>query len=246
MKAALAILPIFLLAGCTQYNYEASTLMLDNTSIVWLGHASFMIEADGKTIYIDPYVLPSNPAPADLILVTHDHFDHLGTEQVKQIRKNDTVLFGTTESVRKVAFGNPVSDGITFEWSGISVTTTKAYNVNKTDSYGHLYHPNGTVVGYILDINGRRIYDSGDTDFIPEMNAIKNIDVAMLPIGGKFTMDVHDATEAAQEIVPRTIIPMHYDSERYGIRGIEANPAELILGVAGTGIDVRVLEPLVK
>src|SRR3989344_2211587 len=230
MRIALAIIPIILLAGCVQSN-EASTLKLDNISIVWLGHASFMIEADGKTIYIDPYVLPASPKKADLILVTHDHFDHLGTEQVKQIRGDGTVLYGTTAAVRKVAFGNPIRDGITFEAAGFTVTAVKAYNIDKFDSYEHLYHPNGTVVGYLIEIDGRTIYDAGDTDFIPEMNSLAP-DIALLPIGGKYTMDVHDAVAAANAINPGIVVPMHYDSANYGIRGIETNPAELIFGLA--------------
>src|SRR3989344_1542359 len=243
MKVVLAIVPIILLVGCV--NPEASTLKLDNISIVWLGHASFMIEADNKVIYIDPYVLPVNPKPADLILVTHDHFDHLGTEQVKAIRRSDTALFGTTASVRKVAFGNPIDDGTTFDAAGFSVTAVKAYNTDKFDSYGRLYH-NGTGIGYIINIDGRRIYDAGDTDFIPEMKSLRDIDIALLPIGGKYTMDVHDAVVAAKSINPKIVVPMHYNSARYGIQGIETNTADLIIGLAGTGITVNVLDQSVK
>jgi L-ascorbate metabolism protein UlaG (beta-lactamase superfamily) len=237
------LLPVLLIAGCAQYSYEASTLVLDNTSILWLGHSSFMIEANGKIIYLDPYVLPTNPKQADIILVTHEHFDHAGEQQINDLRMENTTLFGPTAVVRKT-FGNPVSDSANFDSGGFQISTTKAYNINKYDAYGKLYHSEG--VGYIIEINGRRIYFAGDTDNIPEMKNLGKIDVAILPIGGRYTMNPEDAVEAAKIIKPEIVVPMHFNSERYGIQGISVNPSELVFKLAGTGIDVRILEPFVK
>ena len=219
-------------------------MQIDNISIIYLGHSSFIIEADGKTIYIDPYVLPASPEKADFIFVSNEHFDHAGIEQEKAIRKNGTVLYGSTGAVKKFAYGNPVAPGIRID-NGISVDVVEAYNINKSRD-GVLYHPKGLGVGFVFNIDGRRIYFAGDTDFIPEMSDLGNIDVAMLPIGGRFTMDVKEAAEAAKTIKPKILIPMHYNSDRYGIQGLQASVGDLVLELSGTNTTVSALEPLVK
>jgi L-ascorbate metabolism protein UlaG (beta-lactamase superfamily) len=248
MRTVLLIPLIILSAGCTgfvtNYDYGTSTLQLDNISIIYLGHSSFMIEADGKTIYIDPYVLPVSPNKADFVFVSHDHFDHAGVEQEKAIRKEGTILYGATGAVRKFAYGNPVAPGVTIDGE-INVDIVEAYTIDKFRD-GVPYHPKGTGVGFIFNIDGKRIYFAGDTDFIPEMNSLGNIDVAILPIGGRFTMDVKEAALAARTIKPKILVPMHYNSDRYGIQGLHASVGDLMLELNGQNIVVNALEPLVK
>ncbi len=246
MRIALLILPLLLITGCTGFVAlpSTSTFWLDNISITYLGHSSFMMEADGKTIYIDPYVLPASPKKADLIFVSHEHFDHAGVEQEKSIRKDSTVLYGTTGAVRKFATGNPVAPGMTIDRE-IKVNVVEAYTINKFRD-GVPYHPKGLGVGFIFNIDGKRIYFAGDTDFIPEMANMTNIDIAILPIGGRFTMDVKEAAAAAREIKPKIVIPMHYNSDRYGIHGLQASVGDLMVELFGQNISINALEPLVK
>jgi len=184
--------------------------------IQWLGHATFRIETNGKVIYIDPYVLPKNSPLADIILITHDHFDHLDINKIGEIRQPGTVFIGNQKTAD--SFGEITVLGYweTKDIEGIKVTPIPGYNPNKQ------FHPKGDVSGFVLESEGKRIYHAGDTDLIPEMNKLENIDVALLPIGGTYTMDMEEAVEAALIIRPKMIIPMHYNT----IQGTEANPEE--------------------
>lgn len=184
--------------------------------IQWLGHASFRIETKGKIIYIDPYVLPKNSPLADMILITHDHFDHLDIGKIGEIRKPGTIFIGNEKTARSFREITVVDYWKTKDFNGIKVTAVPGYNPNKK------FHQKGDVSGFVLESEGKRIYHAGDTDLIPEMNRLENIDVALLPIGGTYTMDMGEAIEAALIIRPGTVIPMHYNT----IQGTEANPEE--------------------
>ena len=175
--------------------------MLDG--IHWLGHASFRIDA-GVVIYIDPWKL-RDPVPADLVLVTHSHFDHLSVNDIAKIATDDTVIVCAEciqdkmpGQVRALAPGDSTTVG------EVSIEAVPAYNTDKPNhprSAGH--------VGYVIEVGGRRIYHAGDTDLIPEMDDIR-CDVALLPVGGTYTMDVDQAVEAAQRLRPKIVVPMHW------------------------------------
>jgi L-ascorbate metabolism protein UlaG (beta-lactamase superfamily) len=171
--------------------------------ITWLGHASFRIDGDKATIYIDPWKLKS-AVPADLILITHSHYDHLSEPDVAKIRKPSTVIVGPSDC--KAGFGdafNVISPGETHTIGEITVETVPAYNTDKD------FHPKGNNwVGYIVTVDGVRVYHSGDTDVIPEMADV-NADVALLPVGGTYTMTARQAAEAVAKIAPKVAIPMH-------------------------------------
>jgi len=184
--------------------------------IQWLGHATFRIETKGKIIYIDPYVLPKNSPLADMILITHDHFDHLDKGKIGEIRKPGTVFVGNKKTAKSFGEITIIDYWETKDFNGIKVTAVPGYNTNKR------FHQKGNVSGFILESEGKRVYHAGDTDLIPEMNKLENIDVALLPIGGTYTMDMEEAVEAALIIRPEMVIPMHYNT----IQGTEANPEE--------------------
>jgi len=175
--------------------------MLKNIS--WLGHASFKITND-KVLYIDPWKLKKEDK-ADIILITHPHYDHLSLEDISKIQTEDTIIVIPPDGASKLK-GNIkiVRPGDNLTIKGIDIKVVPAYNIKKD------YHPkeNGWV-GFILNMKGTRIYHSGDTDFIPEMKKIK-VDIALLPIGGTYTMDVAEAVEAVKAINPKVVIPMHY------------------------------------
>ena len=177
--------------------------------ITWLGHASFRIEGDNKVIYIDPWQLEGGPK-ADLILITHDHHDHCSPDDVSKIQKDDTVIVTIPAAAEKLSGTiRAVTPGDKITVQGVDIHAVPAYNTNKFKSPGIHFHPReSNYVGYILTVEGERIYHSGDTDVIPEMESIK-ADIALLPVSGIYVMTPEEAAEAAGIIRPKKVIPMH-------------------------------------
>jgi L-ascorbate metabolism protein UlaG (beta-lactamase superfamily) len=179
-------------------------------SIKWLGHASFQIEAGGKTIYIDPYE-GEYEEKADIILVTHSHDDHCDLFKIKKVRRDDTVIIAPRECASKIG-GNveTLKPGKEKAIGGVTIKAVEAYNYKRFRSPGNPFHPKGYGVGYLLKVEGQTIYHAGDTDFIPEMRQLGRVDVALLPSGGTYTMDNLEAAEAAITINPKIAVPMHH------------------------------------
>ncbi len=220
-------------------------IKLGEISVIWFGHASFMITDGEKKIYIDPYVLPSETAMADIVLITHEHFDHFDAGKIKKLSNDDTKIVGPHGVAGKLGFGIGTKADQQNAFDHVKIKSVEAYNVNKFHSPGNPFHPRGLGVGYVVEINNINIYHAGDTDNIKEMSSLENIDIALLPIGGTYTMTVSEAAEAATAFKPRFLIPMHYNSDKYGVTGINTNPTELARLLAGKGIVVNVLEPMV-
>ncbi|TET45849.1 MBL fold metallo-hydrolase [Candidatus Aerophobetes bacterium] len=179
------------------------------SNIHWLGHASFRIEGNGLVIYIDPWELEDG-AKGDLILITHDHHDHCSLEDLAKIQKKDSVIVTVAAAAAKLSGQIEVmrpGDELTVK--GIPISAVPAYNVNKFRSPGVPFHPRESgYVGFILTVEGQRIYHAGDTDFIPEMESI-DADIALLPVSGTYVMTVDEAVEAVKAIRPQIAIPMH-------------------------------------
>lgn len=173
----------------------------------WLKNSSFLYDGDTK-IYIDPWGAPDGAPQADVIFVTHAHDDHFSPSDIAKVRGDNTQI-ATTADVAKELSGSIeiVAPGDAFEIAGISVDAVPAYNV-ASDRQG--FHPkaNGWV-GYVLTLEGTRIYHAGDTDAIPEMEAI-DCDIAFLPIGGTYTMTAEEAAGAVATVGPKVVVPMHY------------------------------------
>jgi len=196
--------------------------MLEN--IHWLGHDSFRLDGTA-TVYIDPWKLPAGPPPAGLILVTHDHFDHLSLPDIDAIAGPDTVVVGpasVTGQVRSLKTVT-VGPGDSASVAGVEVLAVPAYNLDKFRAPGEPYHPRESGgVGYVVALDGVRYYHAGDTDVVPEMADVR-CEVALLPVGGKFTMTWEEAVEACDLIGPAVAVPMHYgeiigdsrDAERF-------------------------------
>jgi L-ascorbate metabolism protein UlaG (beta-lactamase superfamily) len=178
--------------------------------IRYLAHAGFQIRAEGKIIYVDLEEYSEPSRKADLILVTHSHTDHCDPAKIRQVRTNDTVVIAPQDCVSKIGGTVKVLEpGEEVTVDGIIVRAVEAYNVKRFRSPGNPYHPKGFGVGYLITVEGRTIYHAGDTDMIPEMRELGDIDVALLPSGDTYTMDNAEAAEAARAIHPRAAIPMH-------------------------------------
>ncbi|MBN1228094.1 MAG: MBL fold metallo-hydrolase [Deltaproteobacteria bacterium] len=198
--------------------------------MTWLGHDCFRIEAE-KTIYFDPFEISSGPQ-ADIILITHDHYDHCSPDDVAKIQGPDTVIVAEKDSAKKLSGDVRVmKPGDSVDINGLVVHAVPSYNIDKD------FHPkkNGWL-GYIIDIDGVKLYHAGDTDFIPEMSDIA-VDIALLPVSGTYVMTADEAVRAALVIKPRVAIPMHYGS----IVGDEHDAVRFKTALEGE-VDVVILE----
>jgi len=171
--------------------------------ISWLGHDGFRIDAE-KTIYFDPYSISGGPA-ADLIFISHDHFDHCSPEDVAKIQGSRTVIVTENDSAKKLSGDvRLMKPGDVLTVDDVKITATPSYNTDKD------FHPKkNNWLGFIIDVEGLKIYHAGDTDFIPEMRGL-DVDIALLPVSGTYVMTADEAVKAALAINPRLAIPMHY------------------------------------
>jgi len=200
-----------------------------------LYHASTLIEAGGKTIYLDP----AKPAKlsglpkADLILITDIHGDHMGPDSIKEISNAETEILAPPAVVATVTMAKPIANGETKRWQGWMIEAIPAYNLKRGPAPGKLFHDKGRGNGYVLTYGGKRFYFSGDTEGIPEMRALKNIDVAFVCMNLPYTMPPEEAAGAVKAFHPKIVIPYHYQG---------SNLAVFQKGLEGSGIEVRLLE----
>lgn len=178
----------------------------------WLGHDSFRLDGP-PTIYFDPLNLKGQPPLADLILISHEHHDHCSPDDVERIRGPKTTIVASAGVARKLGHGvRVVRPGDRVTIGGVEIEAVPAYNVNKR------YHPREAGhVGFIVTIGGERVYFAGDTDRIPEMAGFR-CDVALLPVGGTYTMTAEEAALAASDIQPLVAVPMHWGAGIVGSR----------------------------
>ncbi|HEY1358572.1 MAG TPA: MBL fold metallo-hydrolase [Thermoleophilaceae bacterium] len=212
-------------------------MLLD--SLEWLGHAGFRLTVGKAAVYIDPYRVNGGP-PADLILITHGHYDHFSPQDIERLSHDRTVLIGPAAVAERVSGrvlsvrpGELVDDELI---RGVGVATVAAYNTSKRGPDGSVFHPREAGwLGYDLNVRGERLYHSGDTDVIPEMDSVSGVDVALLPVSGTYVMTAGEAAEAARRIQPRVAVPMHW-GEHIGTRADAEAFAER------APVDVEILE----
>lgn len=213
-----------------------------SVTLRWFPNSWFEIVSGETVIDIDPAILPGahRDVPeglrqADLVLVTHHHRDHCDVDTLERVTGPDTVVLAPKLCVASLGgdarevYAGEVHD----EVDGVSVRVVHAYNTASGSSTNKLHHK-GECVGYVVDVGGLRLYHAGDTDLIEEMHQLGAIDVAMLPVGGTFTMVAEEAAAAARVIAPRIALPMH---------SRDTDPADFARLLQGSGIDVTVLEP---
>ena len=179
------------------------------SSLHWYGHDSFRFDGP-PVIYFDPWKLPAENPTADIILVSHDHYDHCSPVDVKKISGKETVVFASSAAAKKIPGAKSISPGETVTLGDVMITAVPAYNVNKFRSPGNPFHPRDAKYnGYVVSVRGERLYHAGDTDCIPEMSEI-HCDVALLPVSGTYVMTAEEAFEAAKVLKPRVAVPMHF------------------------------------
>ncbi len=198
-------------------------------------HASFLMEAGGKVIYVDP----AKPAKfdglpkADLILLTDIHGDHMDAGSIGAVSKTGTVVWAPEAVAKTVTSASMIANGETKSWNGFTVNAVPMYNQKRGPSEGKPYHDKGRGNGYVITYGGKRFYISGDTEGVPEMRALKNIDVALVCMNLPYTMPPDEAAAAVKAFHPAIVIPYHY-------RGSDLAVFEK--GLEGTGIEVRKLD----
>jgi len=172
-------------------------------NIHWLGHAGFRINA-GETVYIDPFQIDAGPK-ADVVLISHSHYDHFSPEDLGKIVQ-DTTIYVTEKSTAEQLDGKVqvMAPGDKLDLEGIGIEAVAAYNIDK-----HFHPKSNGWLGFVLTVAGVRIYHTGDSDFVPEMESVQ-ADIALLPVSGTYVMDTQQAVAAALAIAPEYVIPMHY------------------------------------
>ena len=208
--------------------------MLENVEVLY--HSSIKIKGN-KTIYIDPFKINKNSNDADLVFITHDHYDHYSEEDIDKVKNKDTIIVAPENLLKKLLKKGIdqnnialVKPGQAYEVSGIKFETVPAYNLSK------LFHPKGNDwVGYIIEIDGVNYYIAGDTDLTNENKQVR-CDVAFVPVGGTYTMNYTEAAELINNIKPKIAVPIHYGS----IVGTKQD-AENFINLLNNGIQGEIL-----
>lgn len=197
--------------------------------IEWLGHDGMRISGKEAIIYIDPYQITGGPK-ADIILVTHEHYDHCSPGDIEKVISDETVVIGPS-SCKTPGNLESIAAGGKKKVKGIAIEALPAYNTNKK------FHPKSAGgLGYLVTMDGETVYHAGDTDLIPEMSSI-HCDVALLPVSGTYVMDAEEAAEAALKIQPKLAIPMHYGA---GVAGTEDDAERFKELLQDSGIQVEI------
>jgi len=182
--------------------------------VEWLGHSGFRIGVGKASIYIDPYRVAADAPRADLVLITHQHYDHFSIQDLERLRKKDTRVIAPPVvaerlegSVQSMRAGEVIETDV----YGVDVRAVPAYNTSKRDGEGRPFHPREAgCLGFEVNVRGQRLYHAGDTDVIPEMDWVVGAELALLPVSGVHVMTALEAAEAARRIQPTVAVPMHW------------------------------------
>lgn len=206
---------------------------IGNWQLRWLGHDSYQITKENVTIYIDPYQVETG-RPADYILLTHEHYDHFDKASIDHLRNTNTAFFGPKSVAGQLdEMAITLEPGDQHQTKDFNLQAVIAYNIDKK------FHPQADhKLGFILELDGQRLYHAGDTDLIPEMHQLGHIDVALIPVSGTYVMTAEQAIEATRIIQPGLAIPMHYGT----IIGSRADAEAFAAGLENE-INVTILEP---
>jgi len=228
--AAALITPTMAFAQAQSFSTSAGKV-----EITPIYHAAAMIEAGGDRIYIDP-AKPgdiSGLPPGDLILITDIHGDHMDAADVTALSKDGTTVIAPAAVAKTITQAKPLGNGESTSWKKWKITAVPMYNINHNQPSGQPYHDKGRGNGYVLNYGGKNFYFAGDTEGTPEMRALKNIDVAFIPMNLPYTMTPAEAADAVKAFKPKVAIPYHYKGQ-----DVEVFKKAL----EGSGVEVRLLE----
>ena len=198
-------------------------------------HGSVMLEIEGRAWHIDPWSKGdySSLPKADVILITDIHGDHMDPKAIAAIKKSSTTIIAPAAVAKTVSDAKVLSNGETTTVHGVEIEAVPMYNLKRGPEAGKLYHDKGRGNGYVLTVGGKRIYFSGDTEAVPEMRALKNIDVAFVCMNLPYTMTPEEAADGVKAFAPKVVYPYHY-------RGSDLKV--FAAGLKGSGVEVKLRE----
>ena len=205
-----------------------------NVEMHFIGHGSLMFRLNDKIVYVDPVKSSGNYdnlPKADIILVTHEHYDHLDVDLINVLKKSGTKILCNVAASVRVPGSVAMKAGDSQTIGNIAIEAVAAYNIVNERAPGQPFHPKGTGVGYIIGFGGKKIYVAGDTENTPEMKALKNIYIAFLPMNLPYTMTPAMVADAAKAFKPKILYPYHYG---------DTNTDEIVRLLKDTGIEVRI------
>lgn len=216
--------------------YETDTFPAagGDISITFIGHGTLVVSYGGTIIHVDPVSREADyekQPKADLILVTHEHGDHLDPDAIVKISKDGTKIVYTAICESKLPGGIVMKNGDVQKVGGIQIEAVPAYNILHKRDGGQPFHPKGNGNGYVLTLGDKRVYIGGDTENIPEMKNLKNIDIAFLPMNLPYTMTPEMCAEAAKMFNPKVLYPYHYG---------DTDTSKLVMLLENSGIEVRI------
>jgi L-ascorbate metabolism protein UlaG (beta-lactamase superfamily) len=239
MELVALLLVVVALAAFAQGEFEEDVVRTSegDLTITFVGHGTLMFTFAGKTIHVDPVSREADYASlpkADLVLVTHDHGDHLDPKAIETVSTATTQLVYTQTCAEKVEGGLVMANGDVETVGGLRIEAVPAYNIVHKRDGGDPFHPRGVGNGYVITFGDKRVYVAGDTENTPEMKALQDIDIAFLPMNLPYTMSTEMVADAARALQPKILYPYHYG---------ETDTAELVrLLKAESGIEVRIRE----
>jgi L-ascorbate metabolism protein UlaG (beta-lactamase superfamily) len=237
LRAFLTIIIIAMTIPANSQDFPTSDKINTSAGIVemhFIGHGSLMFKVNGFVIYVDPVRSSGNYdflPKADLILVTHEHYDHLDVKLVNDLKKQGTLVFCNENSTVKIPWAMAMKAGDRQEINNIIIEAVPAYNIVNERAPGSPFHPKGAGLGYVLKIGNKRFYVAGDTENTPEMKALKDIDVAFLPMNLPYSMTPEMVADAVKAFKPEILYPYHYG---------DTNTDKIIELLKDTGITVRI------
>jgi L-ascorbate metabolism protein UlaG (beta-lactamase superfamily) len=195
--------------ACAQDKFQSDMIKTSSGDLkmVFIGHGTLMFEFAGKVIHVDPVSMYADYATlpkADLILITHEHGDHLDAKAIQAASTSNTAVIVNPGSAKALPTAVVMKNGDTRTVAGINIEAVPAYNPEKQ------FHPKGNGNGYVLTFGGKRVFVAGDTENVPEIKALKNIDVAFLPMNLPFTMTPEQVADAAKEMGAKVLYPYHF------------------------------------